>query len=57
MLDFIYKTLYPKFKDDEELWELVVDALISMAFSESNIKLLLDLLEGNEFNFSPEQKY
>jgi len=33
MFNFIHQNLYPKFKENEELSELVVDAMISMAYS------------------------
>lgn len=57
MFSFIKTSLYEKFKDDEEVRELVVDALISMAYSEENIKYLQSNLENETIKFSPEQKY
>jgi len=49
--------MYPKFEKNEELREILVDSMISMAYSDDQINLIREWMEGDQFSLSPEQKY
>jgi len=53
MFNFLIESLYPKFESNEEIREIVVDALISVASNEEHIENIKAWLE-TEFSLSPE---
>lgn len=57
MFDFFFSTLLPKFEANEEVRELIVDAIITVSASDENINLLKTWLTSENFQLSPEQKY
>lgn len=56
MFSFLLNTLYPKYEGNEEMREIIVDAIISCSSSLTNISLIAKWLTQENFTLSPEQK-